>query len=127
MSIILMRTTSVLGRQVRSLILHRSISHMGSASTARGILKGTDGGLPLRWRVSARTDAVRQNDFRRIALGMDGAVEGAHMGHPDFRVNNRIFSTLHHDRAFGGLALTPDQQERFLREHPDAFEPASGA
>ena len=70
---------------------------------------------------------MRENDFRRMALGMDGAVEGAHMGHPDFRVNNRIFATLHPDRAFGGLALTPDQQERFLRAHPDAFEPASGA
>ena len=70
---------------------------------------------------------MREHDFRRIALGMDGAVEGAHMGHPDFRVNNRIFATLHHDRAFGGLALTPTQQGRFLGVHPDVFEPASGA
>ena len=70
---------------------------------------------------------MRERDFRRIALGMEGAVEGSHMGHPDFRVNNRIFATLHHDPAFGGLALTPRQQERFLREHADAFEPASGA
>jgi hypothetical protein len=42
---------------------------------------------------------MRENDFRRIALGMEGAVEGAHMGHPDFRVNNRIFATLHQDRS----------------------------
>ena len=70
---------------------------------------------------------MRERDFRRMALGMGGAVEGAHMGHPDFRVNNRIFATLHHDRAFGGLALTPAQQGRFLSVHPDAFEPASGA
>ena len=70
---------------------------------------------------------MRENDFRRIALGMEGAVEGAHMGHPDFRVNNRIFATLHHDRESGGLALTPDQQEQFMRAHPDAFVPASGA
>jgi len=28
---------------------------------------------------------MRADDFRRIALGMKGAVEGAHMGHPDFR------------------------------------------
>jgi hypothetical protein len=70
---------------------------------------------------------VRENDFRRIALGMEGAVEGAHMGHPDFRVNNRIFATLHHDRDFGKVALTPDQQEQFTRDHPDAFAPESGA
>ena len=70
---------------------------------------------------------VRANDFRRIALGMKGAVEGAHMGHPDFRVDNRIFATLHHDREFGMVKLTPEQQLLFTRDHPDAFGPESGA
>ena len=70
---------------------------------------------------------MRANDFRRIVLGMEGAVEGAHMGHPDFRVNNRIFATLHHDREFGMVKLTPDQQEQFSRAHPDTFAPESGA
>jgi hypothetical protein len=70
---------------------------------------------------------MSDDDFRRMALKMNGAVEGAHMGHPDFRIGNRIFATLHHDRAFGGLMLTPDQQARFLRDQPDAFAPASGA
>jgi hypothetical protein len=70
---------------------------------------------------------MRANDFRRIALGLEGAVEGAHMGHPDFRVNNRIFATLHHDPEFGMVALTPDQQEQFTRAHPDAFAPETGA
>ncbi len=70
---------------------------------------------------------MRENDFRRIALGMDGAVESAHMGHPDFRVNSRIFATLHHDREFGMVALTPDQQAHFMRAQPDAFAPESGA
>jgi hypothetical protein len=70
---------------------------------------------------------MRANDFRRIALGMEGAVEGAHMGHPDFRVNNRIFATLHHDGESGMVKLTPDQQEQFTRAHPDAFAPESGA
>ena len=70
---------------------------------------------------------MREDDFRRIALGLNGAVEAAHMGHPDFRVNNRIFATLHHDREFGMVALTPDQQETFIHAHPDAFTPESGA
>ena len=65
--------------------------------------------------------------FRHIALALDGAIEGAHMGHPDFRVNNRIFATLHHDRAFGMVTLTPDQQEECMHAHPDAFAPESGA
>ena len=70
---------------------------------------------------------MRESDFRRIALGMEGAIESAHMGHPDFRVNNRIFATLHHDREFGMVALIPDQQAQFMRSHPDAFAPESGA
>lgn len=70
---------------------------------------------------------MRANDFRRMVLRLEGAVEGAHMGHPDFRVNNRIFATLHHDRQFGMVKLTPDQQEQFTRDHPDAFKPENGA
>ena len=70
---------------------------------------------------------MRANDFRRMALGLAGAVEGAHMGHPDFRVNHRIFATLHHDPEFGMVSLTPDQQAHFMRAHPDAFAPESGA
>ena len=69
---------------------------------------------------------MRENDFRRIALGMAGAVEGAHMGHPDFRVNNRIFATLHHDREFGMVALTPDQQEQFSALIPTRSHPKTG-
>ena len=70
---------------------------------------------------------MRATDFRRMALGLAGAVEGAHMGHPDFRVNDRIFATLHHDPEFGMVSLTPDQQQQFMRAHPDAFAPESGA
>jgi hypothetical protein len=50
------------------------------------------------------------NDFRRIALGMDGAMESAHMGHPDFRANGKIFATLHADLKWGMVTLTPDQR-----------------
>jgi hypothetical protein len=70
---------------------------------------------------------VTANDFRRIALGMEGAVEGSHMDHPDFRVNNRIFSTLDHEERLGMVSLTPDQQQTFMREHPSTFSPVNGA
>jgi len=66
-------------------------------------------------------------DFRRIALGLTDAIEGAHMGHPDFRVNGRIFATLHPDNTHGMVKLPPDQQQRFVREHPDMFVPENGA
>lgn len=58
---------------------------------------------------------------------MAKAVEGAHMGHPDFRVNNRIFATLYPDGRHGMVKLTPDQQQEFLRSNPAMFTPASGA
>ena len=61
------------------------------------------------------------NDFRRMALAMEGAIESSHMGHPDFRVNNRIFATLHDNDRFGMVALTPDQQALFLRSNPSSF------
>jgi hypothetical protein len=65
--------------------------------------------------------------FRRLALGFTDAIEGAHMGHPDFRVNGRIFATLHADNAHGMVKLTPEQQQRFISEDPRAFAPESGA
>ena len=66
-------------------------------------------------------------DFRRIALGMEDAIESAHMGHPDFRVNGRIFATLHPDHLWGMVKLTPDQQQKFVRENPAMFAPENGA
>ena len=65
--------------------------------------------------------------FRRIALGMEAAREGAHMGHPDFRVNNRIFATLHPGDEFGMVKLTPDQQQQVMHEDPGTFTPENGA
>ena len=67
------------------------------------------------------------NQFRRIALGMSGAVEASHMDHPDFRANGRIFATLDHENVRGMVKLTPEQQGEFIRNDPDTFEPASGA
>ena len=64
--------------------------------------------------------------FRKIALGMDGAIEASHMNHPDFRANGRIFATIHPDNTQGGLMLTPEQQATLMREHPKMFVPASG-
>ena len=66
-------------------------------------------------------------DFRRIALAMRDTAESAHMNHPDFRVNGRIFATLTQDESRGMVVLTPDQQQTFVRRYPDAFVPESGA
>jgi len=65
--------------------------------------------------------------FRKIALAMAGAIEGAHMGHPDFRANGKIFATLHAGNKSGMVKLTPDQQRTFMLANPDVFTPESGA
>ena len=70
---------------------------------------------------------MTEKQFRKIALGMEGAVEGEHMNHPDFRANGRIFATLRGDGKHGMVGLTPEQQAEFIRAAPDAFAPESGA
>ena len=70
---------------------------------------------------------MKAKDFRRIALGLSGATEKEHMGHPDFRANGRIFATLHADLKSGMVKLTPDEQITFMRAYPDAFSPEAGA
>jgi hypothetical protein len=66
------------------------------------------------------------DEFRRIALALPEATEGAHMRHADFRVRNKVFATLHPDGATGMVKLAPEQQELFMRVDP-AFHPANGA
>src|SRR2546422_6809847 len=58
---------------------------------------------------------------------MPEAIEGAHMGHPDFRVGGRIFATLSYPRrGFGMVKLTAEQQELFVNTRPKAFAPVPG-
>jgi hypothetical protein len=66
--------------------------------------------------------------FRRLALSLPEATEGSHMGHPDFRVRNKVFASLGvPDNGWGTVKLTPEQQEVLLAAEPAAFRPAAGA
>lgn len=66
-------------------------------------------------------------DFRRLALALEGAEEGSHMGAADFRVGGRIFATLASvAHGFGNLMLTPEMQADFVAERPDLFLPVAG-
>lgn len=66
-------------------------------------------------------------DFRRIALSLEGAEEGAHMGATDFRVGGRIFATLASVKdGFGNLMLTPEVQAGFVADAPELFLPVAG-
>jgi hypothetical protein len=71
---------------------------------------------------------MSEDDFRKLALSLPAAEEGAHMGHPDFRVRGKIFATLGKPGAGVGMAkLTPELQRDFLRTDPRTFYSVSGA
>jgi hypothetical protein len=70
--------------------------------------------------------AVTKDDFRKIALTLPGAIESAHMGHPDFRVGGKIFATLMPEDGWGMVKLTPDEQEAFVQSAPRVFSPVPG-
>jgi hypothetical protein len=70
---------------------------------------------------------MNANDFRRLALLLEGTEEGAHMGAADFRVGGRIFATLaHQHQGYGNLMLSPQHQKAFVEEQPDVFLPVAG-
>jgi hypothetical protein len=70
---------------------------------------------------------MKAEDFRRIALSLEGAEEGSHMGAPDFRVGGRIFATLaSQSHGYGNLMLTPEQQAAFVGDQPEFFVPIAG-
>ena len=67
------------------------------------------------------------NKFRKLALSLPEASEGAHMNHPDFRVGKKIFATLGPDEKWAMVKLSPDEQAAFIRAEPAVFQPAAGA
>jgi hypothetical protein len=65
--------------------------------------------------------------FRKIALALPEAVEGAHFGHADFRVGGKIFATLAlESEGYGVLLLTPEQQVGMVEDEPKIFSPVPG-
>ena len=56
------------------------------------------------------------DEFFKMALSFAGAVESAHMNHPDFRVGEKIFATLGYPADdLGMVTLTPEQQQSFAQ------------
>ena len=71
---------------------------------------------------------MTEDEFRRLALALPGAVEGAHMAHPDFRVGGKIFASLSGKDPVAGMVKLPlDVQAAVLAESPAVYFPASGA
>ena len=70
---------------------------------------------------------MKTDGFRSIALELPGAVESAHMNHPDFRIGGRAFASLGYpDEAWAMVALTPAEQDSFVRRSPRTFQPCKG-
>ncbi len=67
------------------------------------------------------------DQFRRVALSFPEATEGAHMGHPDFRVGGKIFATLSPEPGWAMVKLLPEEQEAFVQAAPKVFSPVNGA
>jgi hypothetical protein len=67
-------------------------------------------------------------DFRRMALRLEGAEEGAHHGHADFRVGGKIFATLAYEKEGAGVVMvTPEEQQGMVSDAPKMFTPVNGA
>jgi hypothetical protein len=79
--------------------------------------------MTLRKKKTGMTAA----DFKHIALSLQGAEEGSHMGAADFRVGGRIFATLASvAKGYGNLMLSPEDQAAFVGELPEVFIPVAG-
>ena len=67
------------------------------------------------------------DDVRALALLLPHVTQGAHMGHPDFRVAGRIFATLWTDEDRVVVKLTPEMQAVLTEAEPSLFEPIPGS
>ena len=71
---------------------------------------------------------MNADKFRSLAMSIPGAAESAHMGHPDFRLEGRVFATLGYpDENHGMIKPSPAQQCQFVKAAPDVFSPCRGA
>ena len=65
--------------------------------------------------------------FARLALAQEGATQGAHGGHADFRAGGKVFASLGHAGPDSAMVkLTPEQQEMLVAAEPAIFTPING-
>jgi hypothetical protein len=63
---------------------------------------------------------------RKIALSLPEAVEGAHGGHPDFRVGGKVFASLWPTQRRAVVMVAPEEQQMLVAAEPDVFTPIAG-
>src|SRR5690606_20797173 len=77
-------------------------------------------------RSRGRRRGLTGAEFRRLALSLPEAVEGSHMGHPDFRVRKKIFATLNAAETAGHVRCDPVSLDLLVRRRPERFRNAWG-
>jgi predicted DNA-binding protein (MmcQ/YjbR family) len=61
---------------------------------------------------------VNAAEVRRIVARLPGTEEGAHHGHPDFRVKKKIFASLTESEDRAALRLTQVEARELASAHP---------
>lgn len=65
--------------------------------------------------------------FAKMALSFDGAIEGAHGGHADFRAGGKLVASLGYPgKEWGMVKLTPEQQQMLVTAEPAMFTRVKG-
>jgi hypothetical protein len=65
-------------------------------------------------------------DFRKVALALEGTIEAPHFDRTAFKVR-RIYATLAGDGKTANLMFTPDEQALKCELAPEAFSPVPNA
>jgi hypothetical protein len=58
---------------------------------------------------------------RKLVADLPDTIEGAHHGHPDFRVKKKIFATLSEAEDHAALRLSQLEARELTRRRPRAF------
>lgn len=69
---------------------------------------------------------LTQDDVRRMALALPETHEGAHMGHADLRVRDKIFASLPSDPAVATMKIAPVNLDVLVRSDPETFRDVWG-
>jgi hypothetical protein len=65
--------------------------------------------------------ALTHDDVRRLARAFPEVHEGAHMGHADLRVRDKIFASLPDDPAVVSMKIAPVNLDVLVRSDPRAL------
>lgn len=65
--------------------------------------------------------------FRKLARAFEGATEGAHGGHADFRAGGKVFASLGYPgKEWAMVKLAPEQQQVLVSAEPEMFVAVKG-